>query len=175
MSDNTLSQALVSQMLAGLFMLKDCIDRCPDKEWNQSHNDYPFSQVIFHTLFDCDFNLCDERDDIKKQEFHINNKDIFANYEELTDEINNNIYERNFINSYYEHCINKIVNVIESNNEQMLFEQNMDVYKNMTKVERYINSIRHIQHHAAQLGFRIQNLLGQEMKWKSRGYENKKR
>ena len=170
MGENILSHALSSQMLACIFTLKDCIDRCPDNEWNECHNDYPFSQVIFHTLFDCDLSLCDEREEIKNQEFHLNNKTIFVDYEELTEEIKKHVYERDFINHYYEHCVKKIKSVIESKNEQILLLKNMDVYKNMTKVERYINAIRHIQHHAAQLGFRIQNLGGKEMDWISRGY-----
>jgi hypothetical protein len=49
MGKNMLMHGLVSQLLAGLYMLKGCIDRCPEEEWNERHKDYPFSQVVFHT------------------------------------------------------------------------------------------------------------------------------
>ena len=50
-----------------------------------------------------------------------------------------------------------------------MLEPKSDVWKNMTKIERYLNSIRHIQHHAAQLGLRLQFITGKEMDWLSRG------
>ena len=61
--------------------------------------------------------------------------------------------------------------MIESKSNENLLIKNSDIYKNMTKAERYVNAIRHIQHHAAQLGLRLQNMNGQEMNWISRGYE----
>ena len=70
MANNSVAHGLASQLLAGLDMLKDCIDRCPAKEWNESHNDYPYSQVVFHALSDCDYNLCDNEEELKEQAFH---------------------------------------------------------------------------------------------------------
>ncbi len=37
MGKSMLAHGIASQLLAGLHMLKDCIDRCPEKEWNERH------------------------------------------------------------------------------------------------------------------------------------------
>jgi hypothetical protein len=169
--DAMLMQKIASQMLAGLYMLKDCIDRCPEKEWDESHNDYPFSQVVFHTLLDCDYNLCDSEEEFKGQSFHRNNPGIFSDYEELLDIKETRLFERKFIKSYYEFCVSKVESSIRVRIDSDLIVPNSDIYKNMTRLERYINSIRHIQHHAAQLGLRLQFITGKEMDWISRGYE----
>jgi hypothetical protein len=170
MEENLLARGLVSQTLAGLAMLKDCIDRCPEKEWNERHNDYPFSQVVFHALFDCDYHLCDHDEELATQIFHRENRAIFADYEELEDRIPRHLYERDFIDAYYEHCRAKAISTIEAKSAADLLVPKTDVRKNMTRLERYVNLIRHLQHHAAQLGLRLQFSTGKEMEWIGRGY-----
>jgi len=172
MQEKQIAHDLASQFLAALLTLKDCIDRCPDSDWHEKHNDYPFSQVVFHTLFDCDYCLCDLREDLQKQQFHINNQKIFEGYEELSEAPRKKLYEREFIIRYFEHCIVKVENMAKvKTNDEMLIEKS-DIYKSMTKLERYVNAIRHTQHHAAQLGLRLQFLHNNEMEWISRGYES---
>jgi hypothetical protein len=162
---NALSYGLKSQLLASLYMLKDCIDRCPDKEWNERHNDYPFSQIIFHTLFDCDLNLSENEEELKEQIFHRENRQEYGNYEELDDRIKENLYERIFITKYYKHCLVKIEEKLKNRTSDELLLPNSDFYKSMTKMERYVNCIRHTQHHVAQLGLRLQFITGKEMDW----------
>ena len=156
MGKSMLAHAIASQLLAGLSMLKDCIDRCPEKEWNERHKDYPYSQVVFHTLFDCDYHLCDNDAEFKDQIFHRNNRAAFGDYEELEDRMPPRLPERDFIDRYYEHCREKVVSAVEP--------------KTDARLERYVNLIRHMQHHTAQLGFRLQVVTGQEMAWIARGY-----
>ena len=171
MEHDSVAHGLASQLLAGLDMIKDCIDRCPPAEWNERHNDYPFSQVVFHTLSDCDYNLCESKEEWNGQKFHRKNKEFFPDYESIEDQILRNAYEREFINRYYDHCREKVVDVIETKTRADLEAPNADIYGNMTKLERYVNCIRHVQHHAAQLGLRLQYITGKEMEWISRGYE----
>jgi hypothetical protein len=170
MENNALTRGLASQLIAGLAMLKDCIDRCPEEEWNELHNDYPFSQVVFHTLFDCDYKLCENEAELKEQTFHRKHREDFADYEDLEDRTPRNVYRREFINRYYEHCRERVAAVIETRSNADLVVPNGDVFRNMTKLERYANIVRHVQHHTAQLGFRLQLLTEKEMDWISRGY-----
>jgi hypothetical protein len=172
MKDEVLARGLASQMLASIQTLKACMDRCPDAEWNQAHKDWPFSQVLFHTLFDCDLSLCRQRDELKEQAFHRQNQAVFADYEELGDGPRKRVYDRDFLNRYYEHCQRKISLVIEGEASANLLVPKSDIYGNMTRCERYVNAIRHIQHHAAQLGLRLQYLDGRELDWISRAYED---
>jgi len=171
MEKSMLKRGIASQMLAGLTMLKDCIDRCPEKEWDEKQNDYPFSQILFHVLFDCDFNLSDSEQEFRGQGFHKNYPEVFADYQELMDLTKQHPFDRRFINSYYDFCMTKIKNSMRELNDGDLTVPNTDIYKNMTKLERYVNAIRHIQHHTAQLGLRLQFITGVEMEWISRGYE----
>jgi hypothetical protein len=171
MGENMIAHGLASQLLAGLSMLKDCIDRCPEKEWHERHNDHPFSQVVFHALFDCDYLLGDTDADFKEQIFHRENRENFGDYEELEDRIPPHLPERDFLNRYYEHCGGKVASAIETKTIADLITPNADVTGNMTKLERYVNLIRHLQHHTAQLGLRLQFATEREMDWIARGYE----
>jgi hypothetical protein len=170
MDTSALTRGLSSQLLAALRTLKDCIDRCPASEWNERHNDYPFCQVAFHALFDCDYHLCDSERELKAQAFHKDNVESFSDYEELLERKPRHLYGRGFIIEYYEHCANKAVSAIEAKNEASLLAPKADITKSMTRLERYINITRHAQHHAAQLGLRLQFLTGKEMDWIGRGY-----
>jgi hypothetical protein len=171
MEKSTLAHGLASQLLAALYMLKDCMDRCPEEEWNARQNDLPFTQVLFHALFDCDYHLCDSAEDFKEQAFHREYRESFGDYEELEDRLPQHLHERDFMNRYYEHCREKAISAIETKTHEDLIVPNSDVRTNMTKLERYVNLIRHMQHHAAQLGLRLQFATGKEMDWISRGHE----
>jgi len=92
-------------------MLKDCIDRCPELEWNEKYNDYPFSQVVFHALFDCDLNLSINEKNLKNQRFHKENEKEFGNYEELKGQQVTRVFSREFIEKYYAHCIRKLQSI----------------------------------------------------------------
>ena len=173
MKSNKSSGCIRSQLLSSLYMLKDCIDRCPDEEWDESHKDYPFSRVVFHTLFDCDLNLSDNEKEFKDQEIQREYRHEFGEYEELEGRISERTYSRDFIERYYSHSIGKVVSVLEAKIDDVLLLHNSDYYGSMTKMERYINCIRHTQHHAAQLGIRLQFITGKEMKWIGRSDELK--
>lgn len=164
-------RALVSQLLAALKTLKECVDRCPDAEWNERHGDHPFSQVAFHALFGCDLDLSGSEEELKAQTFHADNREAFADYEDLEDRPQVRLYKRDFLARYYEFCREKAVSALEPASVADLLIPNSDYWKNMTRLERYVNCMRHTQHHAAQLGLRLQLLTGTEMEWHSRGYE----
>src|SRR5690554_1803873 len=109
----SLPAILKRQMLASLEMLRYSIEQCPDKEWHQRHGDYPFSQVVFHTLFYTDFYL--GRDDIpfEEQSFHRSHADIFGDYEEMRDVIPTKVYDRDFCREYLRFCVTKVSNVLD--------------------------------------------------------------
>ncbi len=168
MDENALARGLKSQLTASLLMLKDCIDRCPQKEWHERHNDYPFSQVTFHALFDCDLNMSESEQELKAQRIHEEHKEEFGDYEELEGRIAAKVYERVFIQKYYLHCLAKITEALDKKTIEELLISDSDYYKTMAKMERYVNCIRHTQHHAAQLGLRLQFISGTEMEWVGR-------
>jgi len=61
--------------------------------------------------------------------------------------------------------------VLGSATDAELVVPRSDVRGNMTRLERYANLVRHTQHHAAQLAFRLQPLTGLEIDWVSRALD----
>jgi hypothetical protein len=154
-----------NQLEAAICTLNQCVDNCPKKEWHEKHEDYRFSQVVFHTLFYTDYYLSKNEDDFKSQDFHKENESLFEGYEELEDRIPQRIYTREEIDKYFSYCRTKIRLAIESEDEESLSGNSGFEHKNMTRAELYVSLIRHIQHHAAQLGLRVQRITGRELSW----------
>jgi len=161
----TFKSLIFNQMTASLDMLKYCIDACPKSEWHEAHKDAPFSQVVFHTLFYADFYLGRDSIPFKEQTFHVKHKDIFGEYEEMEDKIPENLYERVFCLEYLAHCTNKVKATIESETSDSLSGNSGIDFRETSRAELFVYNIRHIQHHAAQLGLRIQAVTGKEMPW----------
>ncbi|AEC01389.1 DinB family protein [Parasphaerochaeta coccoides] len=156
-------EPLQNQMLAALSVLNQCINNCPHDEWNKSHNDSPFSQVLWHVLFYADLYLSTSISEFKSQVFHREHENIFRGYEELEWRKPEKTYTRDEIILYYDFCRNKIKEYFTRIHENDLYKKSN--HKNMTMIEALIEITRHIQHHAAQLGLRVQQITGKELEW----------
>jgi uncharacterized damage-inducible protein DinB len=143
--------------------LNQCINNCSDKEWQKPHNDAPFSQVIFHTLFYTDYYLSPNENEFKSQLFHEQNPGIFRNYEELEYRKPEQLYTKEEIKLYMNYCYNKINEYFDKLDDTALIKE--CGHRNMKSIELLIYIIRHIQHHSAQLGLRIQQITGKELEW----------
>jgi len=161
----TIKGLIISQITASLDTLKYCIDACPDTEWQQSHEDAPFSQVVFHTIFYADFYLGRDSEPFKEQPFHISHKDIFRDYEELEDKMPLNLYEKQFCLDYLSHCRSKLKAMMGAETAESLAGESGIDFRKVSRAELYVYNMRHIQHHAAQLGLRNQIVTGKELPW----------
>ena len=163
--------AVLDQMNSALCTLAYCISSCPESQWNESHGDYPFSQVVFHTLFFTDYYLQRDEASFKEQAFHRENKDFFRDYEELQDRIPVNLYGRRQCERYLKFCTAKCEATLQADDLESLLGPSGFSFKPFTRAELYIYLIRHIQHHAAQLGLRLQRITGNELQWISSGWK----
>ncbi len=161
--------ALAAQLGATLDTLLYCIDHCPEDQWHERHGDYPFSQVVFHTLFYCDFYLSDGMADFRSQAYHTARKGFFSDYEELEDRIPVKLYERAMVVEYLEFCKAKAYSFLGASSDEQLYATANHKKGTMSVLELVVYLTRHIQHHAAQLGLRLQLLTGNEMPWFSKG------
>ncbi len=160
---------LESQLTASLVTLENSMADCPEAEWNQSHGDAPFSQVVFHTLFYCDFYLSESESGFRNQPFHKDNLAFFGDYEEQEDKLPVRLYDRESLVRYLDYCKKKVKIVLDALSQDQLGEAAVMRRSIFSRMELFIYLTRHIQHHAAQLGLRVQLLTGKEMKWVSKG------
>ena len=164
-----MQEILKNQTLAALATLNQCIKNCPDTEWNESHGDAPFSQAVFHTLFHVDYLLSVDKEDFMSQKFHCGHKELFRNYGEFEHEGYAEVYSKDEIAIYLDFCLNKIKERFCGTNKIDVLEKSE--FWEMTVLELSIDNIRHIQHHAAQLGLRLQQISGERLKWAASGWE----
>ena len=167
-----LNTILLNQFEAAMCTLNQCIANCPDGEWSVPHPDGPFSQVLFHSLIFTDIYLGREEEAVKTQEFHEKNKAMFKDYEELEDRKPVQVYSREEIKRYFDFCLKKgRIEIAKESSESLGGESGFD-YRKFSRLELYIYLIRHIQHHAAQLGLRIQLSTGRELRWVGSGWKD---
>ena len=166
----SLSTVILGQFEAAMGTLRQAIEDCPDGEWSGAHLDGPFSQVAFHVLFFTDIYLGWSEEAVKDQEFHVRHRDIFLDYEELEDRKPLRTYGRDFVRDYFEFCLAKGRRTIPQESDTTMFGESGFSYRKFPRLELHIYSIRHIQHHAAQLGLRNQFSAGKELKWVSSGW-----
>lgn len=161
--------ALLRQYLAALSTLEQGIDFFDDKAWAQPHPDMPVNQVVFHTLFFTDLYLNHGDDGFREQQFHRDNPGLFQDYEELEDQIQTNLYDRDACRAYLGYCREKADATLRGESAEVLAGDSGYPRRGLSRVELHVYNIRHIQHHAAQLGLRNQLRGGTALRWVSKG------
>jgi hypothetical protein len=146
-----LKDLLLNQYEAALCTLNACIDRCPESTWNSPVAETAFCQVLFHTLLFTDIYLGQNEAAVRQQPFHLENKSLFRDYEELEDRIPVLLYDRPGIKSYLEYCRKKASQVIGEESAETLNARPDFPGRNFSRAELHVYNIRHIQNHAAQL------------------------
>ena len=146
---------LISQFEASLSMLAHCIARCPADRWQAPVARYPFSQVVFHTLFYTDFYLGQRPDGFASQSFHQQNAALFGGYEQLEDREPVETYERADVERYLAFIRTKAIETIEAETEQTLAAPAQFPRRRCSRAETHVYNIRHVQHHVGQLSMRL--------------------
>jgi hypothetical protein len=161
--------AVTSQYRAALMTLKQSIDRADEETWAVGHIDGPVNQVVFHTLFYADLYLHQSEDGFEDQKFHRDHAAYFRDYEEKADRLPVNFYDRSTTVEYLAHCMGKAPTVMAEETEASLSGASGFHWRPGSRAEHHIYNVRHIQHHAAQLGLRHQLLGGEPLSWVGRG------
>ncbi|HAP44460.1 MAG: hypothetical protein A2087_09765 [Spirochaetes bacterium GWD1_61_31] len=162
---------MLKQLEAALATLNHCIRRCPDSQWQEAQGDAPFSQVVFHALFYCDVHLDTSMETFKAQAFHASQTAFFGDYEELEDRLPVRLYARADCLAYLEHCLAKARRVLPALNPADLAAKPAVQPRLETRAELLVYTTRHLQHHAAQLGLRLQLLGLGELPWFGSGWK----
>ena len=107
---------------------------------------------------------------LRQQPFHRDNAETFADYEELEDREPVTLYERAFIQSYVQHCRKKAAEVMASETAESLSATCGFERQAFTRAELYVYTLRHIQHHAAQLLLRLRTDAHTDIPWIGSGW-----
>ncbi len=168
MSDS-LCQILHAQFEAALAMLTDCMTACPSTHWDDLVAKYPFWLVAYHTLCFADLYLTPDEKQFRLHAMHPNG------WSEYNDEYPSRRFEQSELCSYADLCRRKAAETFAAETSQSLAGPSGHARLTFTRAELHIYSIRHIQHHAAQLAatlrrvdqsFQSQNVL----RWAKSGW-----
>jgi len=152
-----IEKVIQSQYFAALEMLRNAVVKCPDKLWEEYNPKSSFWNIVYHVLYYVHKNLLTEDDfvpwSLHRKDHQLLKKSSISPHLEA--------YSKDELLAYLEFCESKII--------RHLPETNWDAdsgfpWLPFTKLELHIHSIRHIQHHTAQL---IERLDIDEVNWVS--------
>jgi hypothetical protein len=130
--------------------------------------------VAFHTVFYADYYLGRNDPSFREQPFHREHADFFRDYEELEDRQPVLLYDRPTMQKYIEHCRRKAAILIPAETPESLAALCGFPRKSFSRAELHVYSIRHIQHHAAQLSLRLRLDYQVDIPWVRTGWDDRK-
>jgi hypothetical protein len=164
----TLKSVLKSQYHAALAMLCETLERCPDDIWTSAEHLNSFWQVAYHTLFFAHLYLAPNQEAFRHWEHHqkeVQHEDGLSG----PPDPNNTLplipepYTRADVLAYWKFCDELVDGAVEGLNLHDP-SSGFSWYK-VSKFEHQIISIRHIQHHTAQLADRLRSAADVGIKW----------
>lgn len=164
-------QLITNQYQAVLHMLADAVDKCPDELWHEPVAELKVCQVVFHTLFFTDVYLGRTAAMVREQPFHQQHAGTFADYEELEPRRQVRTYEKPFIDTYVQHCCNKVDSVLQAETQESLDRRPGFDWLPFSRAEVHVYNIRHIHHHAAQLSLHLRTKTGEGIDWYRSGWD----
>lgn len=172
----TVKTLLVNQYEAALSMLKAAVDQCPDALWHERVASYPFSRVVHHTLFFTDLYLGADDASFDRQPFHLRHKALFEglglDVEPLEDPAQPR-HDKASLLTYLEFCRGKATEIVAAETEETITAPagvRAGGRRNYSRAEMHIYNIRHVHHHAAQLGLRLRLDTGEGVEWVGSGW-----
>lgn len=160
-----ITTGLRGQFRAALSTLEQSIERSDAETWAAAHPDQPINRVIFHALIFTDLYLDWGMDVFREQAFHTANPGLFQDYEELEHVEPRNFYAQHDCRAYLVFCRQKVDAVLGAESMDLLQGDCGFPRRKLSRLELHVYNIRHIQHHAAQLGLRFQLAGGYPLDW----------
>jgi len=164
----TMRAALKSQYHAALAMLKEAIEACPDELWLRPHRSNAFWQVAYHAIFFAHFYLHRTHDGARFWPGHradSQNPDGIAGPPDPASDLplQPPPYRRAEALAFWAVCdafVDRAVDEMDLLDPQCGFPW----YK-VSKLEHQLVSLRHVQHHAAQLSDRLRAEVDHGVLW----------
>jgi hypothetical protein len=163
-----LRMILASQYHAALAMLREPIERCPDDLWYDDRPINAFWQVAYHALYFTHLYLQPDEAAFRPWERHqgdVQHPDGIAGPPEPGSALPliPDPYSRADVLAYWEVCdemVDSAVSTLDLGSDESGFS-----WYPIPKLEHQMVSLRHIQHHAAQLADRLRAATGTGIRW----------
>ena len=153
-----IKQVLQSQYLASLAMLKEAVVKCPAQVWDDPQDKFKFWSKAYHTIFYVHLYVQQaEKDFVQWEKHHDPDGDIPFTKDEVLEYL-----------AVAEQEIRRCVPVSD-----LEAESGFHWYP-VGKLEMHLISIRHIQHHAAQLSLRLRLDHQIDIPWVRTGWNDRK-
>jgi len=151
---------LVAQYRASLAMMQQAIERCPDALWLASDGHAaPYWRIAFHALFFTHFYLQKDQHSLQRWAKHRDQlQDL--NGPPVQDE---QAYTKADMLEYLDFCRDSLgaaIDAMDLSSPECGFP-----WYPQGKLEHQLNNIRHLQHHAAQLGDRLRLATKEGLDW----------
>ena len=173
-SIDTMRPILKSQYHASLAMLRNAIERCPDELWTSGDYVNPFWRIAYHVLYYTHFYLQPNADSFRPWGYHQTGIQFMDDEERPPSRSTigelphrppktGKPYTKEEVLAYWKICNNAIdssVDALDIANPDCGF-----FWYKVSKLEHQIISIRHLQHHMAQLGDRIRAATNTGVAW----------
>jgi hypothetical protein len=171
---DTLKTLLARQYEAALGTLNLAVVRCPDASWDGRVANWRFCQAAFHAVMFTDLYLqpTDDEAAFKRQPFHLDRSTDFGDYEELADRPQVMTYAKPFVLAYLGHARAKARETIAAESAEALAGPSGFAWRKCSRAELHVYNIRHVQHHAAQLGLRLRLDAGIDVPWVSHAWRD---
>lgn len=163
---------LKSQYHATLAMLRDAIERCPDRLWASSDYRNPFWRIAYHVLYFADFYLQPNADSFRPWENHQTGIQFMDDLPPTRSSIGElphrpprtgEPYTKEQVLAYWSICDSAIDRAVDRL-DLAAPECGFFWYK-VSKLEHQLISLGHLQHHAAQLTDRIRAATNTGIAW----------
>ena len=166
--ESTLKPVLKSQYHAGLTMLRDAVDRCPEELWSAAGHVSAFWQVAYHTLFFTHLYLHRDEAAFRPWDGHqrdVQHQDGLTGPSDPTSRLPllPRPYSKVEVLSYWQVCDRMVDTALDG--------MNLDAadcgfwWYPVSKFEHQLINLRHLQHHTAQLADRLRTAVDEHVKW----------
>ena len=165
---------LKSQYHAALAMLRDTIERCPDGLWTSSEHRNPFWRIAYHALYYTHFYLQPNADAFRPWDGHQTGVQFMDDLERSPDRTRigelphrppktGTPYAKDEMLAYWRICdeaVDPAVDALDLTSSDCGF-----FWYKVSKIEHQLISLRHLQHHMAQLGDRVRAVTNTGIAW----------
>jgi hypothetical protein len=165
---STVKTALKSQYHASLEMLHESLELCPDALWLDASTGNAFWQIAYHALFYVHMYLQPDLKSFAPWAEHQKNVQYQNGLPGMPNPKSSlplipEPYSKTQVTAFWNICENMVDSAIEA--FDLLEPASGFPWYTCSKLEHQIISIRHLQHHTAQLGDRLRALSGTGLNW----------